>query len=65
MRTVLIVLGAAFLLTGVVWILQGLDIVRGTFMSGQAFWGWTGVVCAIVGVAALFFAFRGSLIRRP
>ena len=37
-------------LVGVVWILQGADVLMGSVMSGSSFWLAVGVVLLIVGL---------------
>ena len=59
MRYLLIGVSIVLLLVGAVWTLQGLNVIKGSFMTGQAFWGWTGVVCLIAGLAVLLGSFRG------
>jgi hypothetical protein len=56
MRVTLIVLGVLFLLTGVVWILQGVNILPGSFMTGQMKWAYAGIVTALVGGGLLWTA---------
>jgi len=41
------------ILVGIVWTLQGANVMRGSVMSGQSFWLYAGVVLAIAGVASL------------
>ncbi len=53
MKIGLNVLGVLLLLIGGVWMLQGLNILGGSFMSGQSQWFVIGLVCAVVGVALL------------
>ncbi len=43
---------------GVVWILQGINILPGSFMTGQIQWAYRGGAVAIVGVLLLLFAIR-------
>lgn len=50
MRVVMLVVGGALVITGIVWILQGEGLLKGSFMTGQAFWGWMGAVAVLVGV---------------
>ena len=52
--------GAVLALVGLLWILQGLNVVGGSGMSGQAIWAVIGVV---VGVAGVFLVVRG--LRTP
>jgi formate dehydrogenase subunit gamma len=45
--------GTLLCLVGVVWILQGLDIVTGSGMSGHAVWAVFGAVLLVVGIMLL------------
>lgn len=45
--------GVVLVLIGAVWILQGLDIAKGSGMSGHAVWAVLGVVLVAVGVVLL------------
>ncbi|MDP3853233.1 hypothetical protein [Phenylobacterium sp.] len=47
------VLGAVLCGVGVIWILQGIGFLPGSFMSGQMVWAAIGVVAVIVGLAML------------
>jgi hypothetical protein len=48
-----------FLLTiGVVWFLQGINILPGSFMTGQIQWAYNGGAAAIVGIVILVLANR-------
>ena len=40
-------------LVGVVWTLQGANVLKGSVMSGQLFWLYAGVLLAIAGLASL------------
>ena len=53
MKIALNVLGVLGLLIGGVWMLQGLNILGGSFMSGQSQWFVIGAVVAVAGLAAL------------
>jgi hypothetical protein len=58
MRIVLNVLGVLCLLLGCVWILQGINILPGSFMTGQTKWAIYGGVLVVVAVALLISANR-------
>lgn len=58
MKILLSILGVLFILVGAVWILQGVNILPGSFMTGQIQWAINGVFCVIVGAAWLYFANR-------
>jgi len=57
-RIALNVVGAFLLLTGVIWFLQGINILLGTPMSGQLRWSVWGTLAAVVGVGLLVYANR-------
>jgi len=61
MRWVPTVVGLVLLLTGVVWFLQGIRILPGSFMTGSRFWAVTGAVLVLAGIAILW----GPARRRP
>jgi hypothetical protein len=58
MRIVLNVLGVLCLLAGCVWILQGINILPGSFMTGQTKWAIYGAVLVVIGIALLTSANR-------
>lgn len=39
------------ILMGVVWLLQGLDLLGGSAMSGNSFWAWVGGIVLAAGIA--------------
>jgi hypothetical protein len=43
---------------GTVWILQGIGVLPGSYMTGQMQWAYRGGAVAVVGVAILLFARR-------
>ena len=49
MRYVLLIVGGLIILMGGVWLLQGISILPGSFMTGQTFWAVMGVVFMAVG----------------
>lgn len=58
MRTVLNLLGGLFVFFGVVWFLQGINVLPGSFMTGQIQWAVYGAISAAVGVVLLVAARR-------
>lgn len=58
MRWLLMIGGAILALVGAVWVLQGLNVLPGSFMTGQSFWAWTGLVTLIVGLGLLVTGLR-------
>jgi UPF0716 family protein affecting phage T7 exclusion len=57
-----VVLGLALLRFGVIWTLQGLNVWRGSFMSGSQRWLTTGVILDVAGI--LLLVQSGLLLRR-
>jgi hypothetical protein len=58
MRIILNVLGILCLLAGCIWILQGVNILPGSFMTGQMKWAIYGCLMAVVGIVLLISANR-------
>ena len=52
------IIGVVALLLGVIWILQGVGTLKGSFMTGSAFWGWMGVLCLAAGLPLLVVGLR-------
>ena len=58
MRIVLSVTGVVMVLMGSIWFLQGINILPGSFMTGQPFWAGAGAVAIIVGMGLVVLAMR-------
>jgi predicted tellurium resistance membrane protein TerC len=58
MKWLLNILGVILLLVGVVWILQGINILPGSFMSGQLIYALLGIIVGVIGVAILAYNSR-------
>jgi len=61
MRTIGIVVGLLLIVFGVVWILQGINVLPGSFMSGRPGYAVLGIAVTIVGLVILLRSAR----RRP
>jgi hypothetical protein len=46
-------IGIVLLLIGAVWFLQGIGLLKGSFMTGEAVWAVIGFVCVAAGTALL------------
>jgi hypothetical protein len=53
-----IVFGVLLLLVGIVWILQGINVLPGSFMTGQTKWAVNGAICVVIAIALLVWASR-------
>ena len=58
MRYVLLVVGGLMALVGGVWLLQGVGVLPGSFMTGQTFWAVVGALMLVVGGILAFAGFR-------
>jgi hypothetical protein len=58
MKLVLTIVGVLAILLGGVWILQGLNVLPGSFMTGDIKWAVYGAILAVVGIAAILWARR-------
>jgi hypothetical protein len=58
MRAASNVAGILLLLMGGIWILQGINVLPGSFMTGQTKWAVIGAIAAIIGIVLLFSANR-------
>jgi hypothetical protein len=58
MRWGWLVIGAAALLAGIIWTLQGLDILRGSVMSGDHAYVVVGPIVGAIGLALLAVGVR-------
>lgn len=54
MKWVMIIIGVVLDLTGCIWLLQGINILPGSFMSGQSFWAAMGLLAMIVGGVLIY-----------
>jgi hypothetical protein len=64
MKTVLTIVGVLLVLVGAVWILQGLNLLGGSSMSGQSQWAVNGAITLIVGLGLLLYSNRKRIFRR-
>jgi len=57
-RWVLIILGILVILVGVVWILQGTNVLAGSVMSNDHKWAYIGGVLDVVGIVLIIIGAR-------
>lgn len=58
MRILLNVVGIVLVFFGGVWFLQGINVLPGSFMTGQIKWAVYGGIAFVVGVIVLIWANR-------
>ena len=57
-KIILNVVGVVLALGGLVWFLQGVNILPGSFMTGQIRWAIYGGILIVVGAGLLWWANR-------
>ena len=63
-RTGKLVVGVVLILVGIVWTLQGLDVLGGSGMSGNSFWAVAGPIVGLVGALLVLRALRTPTARQ-
>ena len=58
MKIALNIVGGLMALIGIIWILQGVNILPGSFMTGQLKWAVNGAISLVLGAGLLIFANR-------
>jgi uncharacterized membrane protein HdeD (DUF308 family) len=58
MKWILTGVGGLLILMGIVWILQGINVLPGSFMSGKLEYSVLGFVVDVVGILLVLFANR-------
>lgn len=58
MKTILYILGTLIILSGIVWVLQGTNILPGSYMTGNPQWTINGVIAIVIGGVTIYFARR-------
>jgi hypothetical protein len=58
MKIALNIVGVLLVLAGSIWFLQGINVLPGSFMSGQMQWAVRGGIAAVVGIGVLLWANR-------
>ncbi|HKT00703.1 MAG TPA: hypothetical protein VJT31_14325 [Rugosimonospora sp.] len=60
MGWIVVVVGALAVILGLVWTLQGLDVLGGSAMSGHSIWAVVGPVVAVIGLVLLYAGVRSA-----
>jgi hypothetical protein len=61
MKIILNIIGILLILGGVVWFLQGINILPGSFMTGQIQWAIYGAIAILIGIGVIVFANRRKI----
>jgi hypothetical protein len=60
LKLILNIAGILLLLAGGVWFLQGINLLPGSFMTGQMQWAIYGAIAVLIGSGLLVFANRSG-----
>jgi hypothetical protein len=58
MRTAMRILGVLLAFFGAVWFLQGINVLPGSFMTGQTRWAIIGAIALVAGIVMLAISWR-------
>lgn len=59
-KTIFKIIAALLILAGAIWILQGVNILPGSFMTGDPQWTINGAITVVIGIVLLWLSFRKS-----
>jgi hypothetical protein len=54
------IFGVILILVGCIWVLQGVNILPGSFMTGQMKWAAYGAIAIVIGIGLLLMNRRGA-----
>jgi hypothetical protein len=57
-KTIIKIFSVLLMLAGGIWILQGVNILPGSFMTGDPQWAINGAITALIGAGLFWFANR-------
>ena len=60
LRTFSLAVGIVAALAGLVFFLQGINVLPGSVMTGDPFWAWTGLILLIVGSIVALIGWRSG-----
>ena len=60
MKWLINILGVLLVLIGIVWFFQGINILLGSFMSGNSLYSVLGIILVVAGILILAFNNRPS-----
>ena len=58
MKFVVLFIGGLLMLAGGIWFLQGINILPGSFMTGNPQWAINGGIAFVAGIALFWYASR-------
>jgi uncharacterized membrane protein HdeD (DUF308 family) len=59
------IIGAVLVVVGAVWFAQGIDVLGGSSMTGNAFWAVVGFPMVVIGIVLITSARRRREVEDP
>jgi hypothetical protein len=64
MRVLVTIIGVLLVVLGAIWFLQGINVLPGSFMTGDIHWAIYGAIAVIVGIILIAVSRRRRRIGR-
>jgi hypothetical protein len=61
MRPAFFVIAGIMAVVGLIWVFQGLNVIKGSFMTGQIIWTYIGIVVLVLAGGLAWFTNRKIL----
>jgi hypothetical protein len=58
MKIILRIIGVLLVLAGTVWFFQGINVLPGSFMTGQTRWAVYGTLAVVAGIVLIVLSIR-------
>ena len=58
LNTIVKIFAVLLIISGIIWILQGVNILPGSFMTGDPQWAINGAITAAIGAGLFWFVSR-------
>lgn len=58
LKTIVKIFAVLLIASGIIWILQGINILPGSFMTGDPQWAINGAITAAIGAGLFWFVSR-------
>jgi hypothetical protein len=58
MKLIITIIAVLIFLAGFIWFLQGLNVLPGSYMTGNPQWAINGAIAMVIGVVAFIFIRR-------
>lgn len=65
MRVLVTVVGVLLVILGTIWFFQGINVLPGSFMTGDIHWAVYGAIAVIVGIVLIAVSRRRRARREP